>query len=286
MIKIKFVFLGFFFFNTCLSFAQIPNGDFENWAIGHLSRMEPTGWLTSDSLYTSATVIQDAGHNSTTSAEFTCVFDASSGHYKGGKIDLVHQHYTGVGQPATIGGFWKFNNPSHQDDFGLEIWMYDASNAQIGHCTVAPSFGSSVLTWTAFSASINYTNANPVANYSIQISVFNLSSNPATTANLDDLGFDIGTGLYSSAPGISESYTLQRKSNGTNQFLLDCNKTKNGPLSVTVYDINGKLLGENQFQRITSGAPMTIDLNAHSQGIYFITVLDAEERQSFRIVVL
>ena len=264
--------------------AQIPNGDFENWAVGHLSRMEPVGWLTSDSLYTAATVTQDAGHSGTYSAKFTAVFDASAGNYKSGIIQVTHQTYTGGIRPDKLVGFLKLNGAGSSDYFAIDLRMYDGSNAQISHVSYGTPLGSNVPNWTQFTIPINYTNGNMAGNYTLQVSLWDFSSSPGISANLDDLAFDFNTGI-ASPNAATENYSILPPTGESNIFQLIGSKTNSVDVQVSVCDVAGRQVKSWTRSDFGKGDKLAMDLSSCTQGIYFCTIIDAVEQKSIRLIV-
>ena len=263
-------------------FGQIPNAGFENWSTGHLGRLEPDGWITNDSLYTVATLVQDAGHGASGySAKFIITYDAVSGYYQGGVADLTHLHFTGVNRPTSITGYWKSVLPNVNDFFEVEVRMYNAANSQISHVWILAPDGSNP-NWSSFSLPLSYSNGDPVDNYSIEIYLGTFINSAAAYASIDELAFDFSTGVNGPAPDV-EPYSIGTL--GNNLFQLIKNNSPERNVNVEILDLNGRLIknfGDHDFDKSDR---LAIDLSALGRGIYFCKITDAEIRKLIRVTV-
>lgn len=262
--------------------AQFPNGDFESWTTGTGGFLEPSGFTCSNDQFSSANVFRDAGHTGSYSVKLGSLYDSFNGSYEPGMLQLTHQAFTGSSNPVAVTGFWKTYNPQVTDALYLEIHLFDASNNEVGQGDINSPFTGSMPNWTPFSFPISYTSSNAVANFSIDIFWGVLSSDTTTFGNIDDLTFNLGTGIDIPVSD-KQTFLLQREANTKVFHLIPTTSTIN-PVEFNLFDLSGKIVYSANYQ-FNTGREQSINLGTLSSGLYICTLTSPASRQSMKLIL-
>ena len=278
----SFLLILFFATSVFPALAQLPNGDFESWITGTGGFLEPSGFTCSNDQFSSASVFRDTGHTGSYSVKLGSTYDSFNGIYVPGMLQLTHQPFAGSSNPVAITGFWKTYNPQFTDALYLEIHLFDASNNEVGQGDINSPFTGSVLNWTSFSFPITYSSGNAVANFSMDIFWGVLSSDTTTYGNIDDLNFNLGTGI--DLPVINPSAFVLQKEPNTNIFHLISSSTTMNPVEFDLFDLSGKILISKDY-RLNSSEDQKIDLGSLSSGMYICSLTSPFSNQSVKLIL-
>jgi hypothetical protein len=251
------------------TFAQIPNGDFENWTAGN-----PTGWITNNISGFATPITQTSDAHSGSSAVRGEVLNVLSSPYPGflwnignnGKGFPVNQRY------AQLNGYYKLS-PQGNDKF--LVWVYLWSKDQV----IAGNYGwfGAASSYTQFSVPLNYYTADTPDSASIWISVSEDTTQSSDSVNIgtvffvDDLTF---SGTATSVEDNSQPYSFKLNQNYPNPFnpttTISYTIPKSSYVSLKVYDILG-----NEVSALVSGEKsagyyrIKFDGSKLASGVYF-----------------
>jgi hypothetical protein len=273
--------LFFILFNVSKS--QIPNGDFTNWHVDSLGRMDPDLWDCSNLMFDTATVIQDVDRlgGPGYSIRFNCIYDSSTSQYQGGVITMNNVPYSGI-NPTTIRGFWRTYNPSSDFIIG-EFIFYDSTHTQVSHMSVQAPLTGSLLNWTSFTEVINYTSNNSVKSIDIQFGIYNFSGTPNIYAILDDLTFDDFTDVKE-LNSQSESLKCNIYSLDNEYRLVVSNGTQD-KISVSIKDVFGRTISEWVKENYNSSEQeYNLNMSSLPKGLYFCCVNTSSAKKVIKIL--
>jgi hypothetical protein len=264
--------------------SQILNGSFSDWATDSVGRLDVVGWNTTNTnmQFSSPSVLQDTDHvgGNSYAMKMVCVYDSSAAGLGFTELDLVNAPFTNNINPTTLSGFWKVYNPNSQTQIGLDIQFYDVTNTQIGHVSIGTPFSGSLMNWTAFSKVITYTSTNPVASYSCQLYLFNLSQLNTPYGIVDDLTFDVSTSIDEN----ENSLLTKLISVGNSEYQVLISQNQLHATTVNLYDLSGKLVrkveGNAEMRQIVD-----LDLSTFSPGIYNCVIENGTYSKSLKLIV-
>lgn len=258
--------------------AQIPNGGFESWANDSLGYADPVSWTTTNTVFTTQNIFQDAGRVGGSSVQFKTGFNPVTNHQEGGSITLPELNCLCPIRPTILSGYWKTNNGSANDFLAIEVRCYDAANAYIGSGSSNTPIGGNLPNWTPFNFSISYTSSNAVATYTIDIIYFSASGSTTASANIDDLDFNVSV----DAPSLSANTYSKVFNLGNGIFQIE-NSDVVSIDKVQVLDQSGR-----QLKNVMSlqNEKLAIDLSAYKSGIYFVMINGENGKVQIPLVVM
>jgi hypothetical protein len=259
-------------FTAILAFSvygQVPNGDFTLWGTDSLGRNSPQIWETDNDLYAKETIIQDTDRQggSGYSAKFISDYDSISGYYLGGHCFQTDQQFTAGSQPSMISGYYKLFDPTNMGGFAVDIEVYNAAHSLIGSGNWGTPFTGSIPTWTSFSAAISYTSSDPVAYYDLDILFYNLSTDSTINGNIDDLAFDLSSGVTDKR--IQQASLLK---NNQGNYSIQFSESIQGPVGIEIIDSKGSVSKSIIKSDYNASEVINLDLSDLQPGIYFCVV--------------
>jgi hypothetical protein len=277
---LQLIVIAFFCLNADRTFSQVLNGDFSNWAPDSIGRIDLVGWETTNALYGQAGVLQDTDRTSINgySVQMIAVYDSSVNDY--GTVDMILNNapFSNPVRPVTLSGFWKFYNPNFNDLVIIEVNLYDSANNQIGTKNINTPFTGSILNWTPFSMTINYSSNASVNNYSITIIMVNSTHNGTLNCNIDDLTFDVSTSVIDNLPYLNTKLLSLDKSH----YRILISQEKPLSTNVEIYDLIGnKVMSVNGNHEIRQG--VDLDLSQLQSGVYYGVVANGVNKKTFKI---
>ena len=274
--------LSSFFLLSSGLFSQIPNGGFENWSMGSNNFLNPDGYQCTNDDFSTASVVQDMGYSGNYCAKISSGYDSTAGDYQPGMLRLVHHPFPASSNPTTLSGFWRTYNPNITDALALELHLFDASNTEVGTGDINTPFTGSIPNWTAFNVPIQYSSANPVTNFSLDILWFFLSGDSSTYGEIDELAFDTGTsGIYSNNSSEEKIQLLPVDGNG--RYLVQLGSNFKNQMNLEICDLSGKIVHKQMVSKLNTES-LELNLSTLSQGLYICNFYNNEAKISMKVI--
>lgn len=251
--------------------AQVPNGDFENWVPTPSDGEQPEGWVAPFNSATFANVFKTEGRTGMGAElrveelpEFGVVAPM-----------LITEPFAIDQRHAKLTGYLR-GTPQGNDTLSVFVGMYTDSENMVG-----AGFGFIGQTFTDFSAfTVNIFYSAAEAPDSCLIS-FILGSSTATgtvgsSYTIDDIAFSGIAGQEELSPvfvGIGQAYPNPVASELTIPFELE----SADEISVSIFDISGKILQRQAAQRYLPGAnQIKVNVSDLPAGNYFYTLIPTD----------
>ncbi len=280
--KLNLIYVIIFFVNFQL-IGQIPDGGFNNWTTNSIGRLDLQDWTTDNLNFSAPTVLQDLGQSgSGFSAKLVSVFDSSVGYFQGGLLQLLQVPYSGSIRPNALQGYWKTYNPANTDAVFGEVLLYNSSLVEIGSGVNQTPFAGSINSWTQFSMPLTYTSSDSVAFYSINITWNNFSWDTTGYAIIDDIHFDVSTGISKPSNNLS-GIKISDINDGYFKIASTTNCWDN--FTVQVFDLGGKeMLNKYTTVERNEHSEAILNLSQMETGIYFCRVFNLSEYKTFKLI--
>jgi hypothetical protein len=281
LIQFNLLLTGLILLTNLQTYSQVLNGDFSNWAPDSIGRTDVVGWETTNVLYSQPSILQDTDRTSMTgySVKMTTVFDSTIMDYNVVDMILNNTPFSNPVNPATLSGYWKFNNPNFNDLVAVEVNVYDSANNRIGTKNINTPFTGSIVNWTAFNLPINYSASASVKSYKITIILVNSTNTPILDCHIDDLTFDVST---SSSQNIESNINTKLISLDNSQYRILISQDKKYITNLCIYDLTGKkvltIQGSNDIRQ-----SLDFDLSMYPSGVYYGVVENGNSKQTFKI---
>ncbi|HNP47493.1 MAG TPA: T9SS type A sorting domain-containing protein [Bacteroidia bacterium] len=286
------------------SFAQIPNGDFENlnsdgtisnWGNVYITQIvvDSSGNVVLDSIVADGPYYQkttDAysgmyAMEMRNSYDFTLntgragsvSSDADSVYSAWGSLEFVNIQM----QPTDFSFYYKYTSVGN--DTGIaSLIVYDTLGYQVGNATVL--FTGSNSTYQYVSMPVQYTGTDPVAFYSLNFSTkfsaadYPTSPNLGSRLTIDDVRMSGTTGIESS--GLRENNFSLYPNPARN--LININSKYQGEVNFKIFDAFGKVVASG----ILSQGIQTISVSSFDAGIYSMDLNCTGKSVQSRFVVI
>ncbi len=252
-----FVSMGFF---STTSFAQLPNGGFENWSAG-----SPVGWVT-DNESQDTTIIQTKdAHSGTYAVEGRVVAVGGSGF-----SPLLTAVFAISNRPSNLTGYIKFNRGGTDTLIIAAFLLNDTSTVAFGTQTIT----NNITSYTQLQIPLNYfSNAVPDSGaVTIQVRPY-FGSNVGTAFYADDFSFT-GISFVEASAGNSLPGTYTLGQNYPNPFnpatQITFSIARAGFVTLKVYDMLGREVATLVNQELAQSS-YSIPWNAAGvpSGVYF-----------------
>ncbi len=272
--------LIFFSFFLSQSYSQIPNGDFSNWALDSLGRMDLVGWTTTNQMYDSPGAMPDTDrvNGPGYSLKMVTVYDSTVSDYTLTLLTLEHAPFSNTINPSTLTGFWTLYDPFFTDILSVDVTVYDSNNIELGDGGINTPFTGSILNWTAFTVNINYTVTAAVDNYTVNIMFGNLSNQPGIYSHVDDITFDVSTTINETRNELKTKLLSLENS----KFRILLSQDLKNDVDLSIYDVSGRKLAMVEGNSDVRQS-IDVDLSAYPSGIYYGVVENGNQRQTIKL---
>lgn len=285
------------------SFAQIPNGDFENlnsdgtisnWGNVYITQIvvDSSGNVVLDSIVADGPYYQkttDAysgmyAMEMRNSYDFTLntgragsvSSDADSVYSAWGSLEFVNIQM----QPSDFSFYYKYTSVGN--DTGIaSLIVYDTLGYQVGSATVL--FTGSISTYQYVSMPVQYTGTDPVAFYSLNFSTkfsaadYPTSPNLGSRLTIDDVRMSGTTGIESSGLRENNFSLYPNPAIGS----LNIHSKSQEPIVYIVYN----MFGENVLEGNIFSGTQSISIQQLSNGVYTIEFLRGKHPNRMNFVV-
>lgn len=251
--------------------AQIPNADFENWALNSYNVMDPVDWSTYNYGISTSSQYQPA-QNGTYAVKLKG--DSISGSYLPGALEC---YFLNTQRPQTIEGYYQAQ--FEQDDTLLMyVFFYDNAQNPMGFGTA--SLGTDAGSYTPFSIPITfYSGVTPDSAAFYVIYENGTPANLSGYAIIDNLRFS-GTSSVDEMPSNPQLMLWPNPASNLLHISMPTLDTKHA--TIRVFDLSGRKLSEasanNSFLSLTN----VLELNTESleEGLYILSVTDKNKTTS------
>lgn len=268
---------------SSFSFAQIPNGGFENWNTDVDGNINPNSWETTN----------DIGSGFTSVTQYTPA-------YVGSYSMLVKSWNSGFG---IIGGVSTISFPYSQkptylkacvktnvmpgDHVYIIVALYKADSiiSSSANCTFV--IDSTINNFRCINFPISYLYNLVPDSVEIMVIGGSASAQLGTQIIVDDLSFGFASGIneLSLTNNIDDLNVYPNPAQNNLFFLTQISKTSD--VKIKVYDFNGSLLLENFFEDVDFGnQEFDISIPHLSNGMYFYSVESENSIKKGKFVVL
>ena len=284
--KLSLTLFALFIISIAVKGQFVPNGSFDNWTTDIDGYLDPDQWDSSNlDQNGSANVFQATGQDGTGySAMFTAVNVTGVPLPRGGNLEQFLLPYTGSGRPTSLKGFWKTSNVAFGDYIFISVDMYDANMVIIASASIQTSFSSTNMNWTAFDIPLSYTSSAAVTNYYLFAGLSTFSAQSINSVGyIDDLSFDIGTGVNEIQKPVLNSAILN---NGID-FNLSFDLNTNSEISASICKMTGQEVKQIMNENLEAGHhKIPFDVSGLSSGIYSCMITNSSSKEVVRFCVM
>jgi hypothetical protein len=261
---------------TAKTFAQIPNGDFENWSLNTSGILDPDGWSTYNLGVETCSQYQPA-QNGNLAVKLTA--NDSLGFFLPGSIEC---YFHSTQKPLSIDGYYQAQFAAN-DILIITLELYDIADNIIASGTL--DITANANAFTAFSIPLTYSSSAQPDSAVILIYLDNSNQNNLSSyAIIDNLRF-VGT---SGVEEISTINPVKLWPNPSAEYLnvfvpgFDMEKAE-----VRILDISGRIINTEISKNNFSSPENMITLTTSNleAGMYVVSVMDKNKIASKTFLV-
>jgi hypothetical protein len=261
--------------------AQVPNGDFETWVPTPSNGEQPEGWMAAFNTATFANVFKVEGRTGL-GAELRVLELPEFGVVA---PMLITEPFAVNQRHAKVTGFLK-GAPQGNDSLSIFVGFYTNSENLVG--AGFGFIGQAIADFSPFTVNIFYSSAETPDSCLISFILGNstVTGTIGSSYTIDDVAFSGIAGQEELSPvfaGIGQAYPNPAASEITIPFELQ----SGDEISVSIFDISGKILQRQAAQRYLPGAnQIKVNVSDLPAGNYFYTLIPTDGISSTRKFVV
>ncbi len=261
---------------TTKTFAQIPNGNFENWSLNTSGILDPDGWTTYNFGISTCSQYQPA-QNGNQAVKLAA--DSSLGFFLPGSMEC---YFHSTQKPLSLDGYYQAQF-ANGDILIMTLYLYDNANNLVAGGSL--DIVTNANAYTSFSIPLTYNSgAQPDSAVFIVFLENAVQTNLSGYAILDNLSF-VGT---AGVEEISKTNPVKLWPNPSSEYLnvfvpgFDMEKAE-----VRITDISGRIINTEISKNTFSSPENIITLNTSNleAGMYVVSIMDKNKIASKTFLV-
>ncbi len=261
---------------TTKTFAQIPNGNFENWSLNTSGILDPIGWSTYNFGVATCMQYQPAQNGS---QAVKLAGDSSLGALLPGSIEC---YFHSTQKPLSMDGYYQAQFAAN-DILIITVYLFDNANNLVAGGSL--DIVNNASTYTPFSIPLTYNSSAQPDSAAIYIFLENADQNNLSGYGIiDNLSF-VGT---AGVEELSNINPVKLWPNPSTEYLnvfvpgFDMEKAE-----VRITDISGRILNAEISKNSFSSAENKITLNTSNleAGMYVVSIIDKNKIASKTFLV-
>ena len=274
--SITLILISFLLSFTGKSFAQLPNGNFENWSLNTFGILDPDGWSTYN-FGTSTCAQYQPAQNGTEAVKLAG--DSSQGFFLPGSIEC---YFHSTQKPLSLNGYYQAQFATG-DILIMTLYLYDNAGNEIAGGSL--DITANANNYTTFSIPLTYSSGAQPDSAAFLVFLENASQNNLSGyAILDNLNF-VGT---AGVDEISNNNSAKVWPNPSTEYLnvfVPGFTMENA--EIKIMDISGRMVNTEITKRTFSSQENLITINTSNleAGMYVISVMDKNKIASKTFLV-